>query len=309
MTPKTTSPRLLAALLLLAPALSGCWIQTQRYPGPMVATEEGPLPAGTRDLFEEGPEEVVVTRFADPVFVRRPGEASSFPLYFYRKQERLTAGSWVFCGAGGRVEILYPEGTSVTLYGRGAGVVGSESRSEPLFFLQDVDRARIELNDDEQIRLVGGAVLTANGGPIALETLPDGVLRVLNRSLGTAWIAYRDEVFQLDPAEGVDLPLLDGGTGPVVAEEGFRTLRVGGDGLPMDLRGEVEVSEELHSTRVLAVGDHEVRGLGITLRLGPGEEALLGSLARKSPEPVLEEDTAEVGGTEEGGAAEGALPE
>ena len=262
---------------LLLPLLTGCWIDTQRHPGPMIA-EEGPLPPGSADQFEAGPEEVIVTRLADPVFVRRPQEASSFPLYHYRKQERLNAGSWVFAGAGGRVEVLYPGGTSVMLLGHGAGVVGSESRGEPLFFFEEVDRAVLHLGEDEQVRLLGGAVLTANGGPVALERQEDDVLRVINRSLKTCWVAYREEVLQLDPAEVVDLPLLDGGTGPLASPEGFKRLRVGDDGPPVDVRGDVEASVEPGATRLRASGEHEVLALGLRLRLDPGDEVVLSTL-------------------------------
>jgi len=277
-----TTPR---TAWLLLPLLTGCWIDTQRHPAPMLA-EQGELPPGSSGQFAAGPEEVIITRLADPVFVRRPQEASSFPLYHYRNQERLNAGGWVFSGAGGRVEILYPGGTSLTMLGRGAGVVGSESRGEPLFFLQEVDRAVLHLGQDEQVRLLGGAVLTANGGPVALELLEDDVLRVLNRSLGTCWVAYREEVLQLDPADVVDLPLLDGGTGPLASPEGFKRLRVGEDGLPVDLRGEVDASVEPGATRLRATGDHEVLALGLRLRLDPGDEVVLSSLdGPKDPQP------------------------
>ena len=96
-----TTPR---TAWLLLPLLTGCWIDTQRHPAPMLA-EQGELPPGSSGQFAAGPEEVIITRLADPVFVRRPQEASSFPLYHYRNQERLNAGGWVFSGAGGRVEI------------------------------------------------------------------------------------------------------------------------------------------------------------------------------------------------------------
>ena len=99
-----------------------------------------PLPLGTMGQHPVGPEEVLVVRIADPVHVRRPGEASSYPLHFYSKQSRMNAGTWVFSGSGGRLEVLYPENTSIMLYGLGSGVVGSESRGEPIFFFRELDR-------------------------------------------------------------------------------------------------------------------------------------------------------------------------
>jgi hypothetical protein len=262
---------------LLLPLMASCWVDTQRYPGPMLVGE-GPLGSGNADLYQAGPEEVLVTRLADPVFVRRPGEVKSFPLYYYRKQERLNAGSWIFAGAGGRAEVLYPGGTSVTLFGRGAGAVGSAGRGEPIFFIHELDRAILHLDEDAQVRLLGGALLTANGGPIALERLPGDVLRLTNRSGSTCWVAYREEVFQIDPAEVVDMPLLDGGTGPLEEAEGFKSLRVGGEGQRLHLRGDVEVVQEPGATVLRATGPHEVLGLGLRLRLDPGDEVRLSGL-------------------------------
>lgn len=275
------TPHLSRWLLLLAalPLLSGCWTQTQRFPAPMLPEVE-PLPPGTTDLYPAGPEEAIVTRLADPVFARRPGEASSFPLYYYRKQVRLNAGSWVFSGAGGRVEILYPEGTTITLFGRGAGVIGSESRGEPLFFLRQCDRAMLTLAKGEQVRLLGGAVLTAEGGPIALEHRSDDSLRVTNRSLNACRVAYRDQVFLLDPAEVVDLPLLDSGTAPMEEAPDFRTIQAAGQ--PIQVRGAVEVFEAEGGTRLRATGEHEILALGLRLRLNPGDEVLLRDLSATS---------------------------
>jgi hypothetical protein len=290
--------KLLACLAL--PLVTGCWAKTQRYPAPMLPEVE-PLPPGTTDLYPAGPEEAIVTRMADPVFARRPGEASSFPLYYYRKQVRLNAGSWVFCGAGGRVEILYPEGTSITLFGRGAGVIGSESRGEPLFFLRECDRVVLTLAKGQQVRMLGGAVLTAEGGPIALEHMSDNVMRVTNRSLAAARVAYRDQVFLLDPAEVVHLPVLDSGTGPMEQALDFRTVQVAGQ--PVQLRGAVELIEDPRGTRLKATGEHEVLALGLRLRLDPGDEVLLSDLSARAPELLPGPGPAEPPGGEP--AAEG----
>ncbi len=267
--------------LLLLPLLAGCWIDTQRHPGVMPGPAE--LPPGTADLFAPGPEEVLVTRLADPAFVRRAGEGSSFPLYYYRKQARLRAGGWVSAGAGGRVEVLYPQGTVVTLIGEGMGAVGSVSHGEPLFNFFDVDRALLKLAEGEQVRLMGGALLSANGGPIALERQDDEVLRVINRSLSTTWIAYRDEVFQVDPAEAVDLPILEGGTGPLEESPDFRSLRLGEGGPRIAVRGDVDLLPEGSGMRVRSRGPHEVVALGVRLRLDPGDEVLLYPLDSTDP--------------------------
>lgn len=274
-------------IALSLPLFCSCWFDTQRHPAPMIAADPA-LPSGSADLYPAGPEEVLVTRLADPVFARRPGEVSSFPVHYYSKQLRLNAGSWVFSGAGGRLEALYPEGSSVTLYGRGAGALGSSSRGAPIFYLHEVDRATLHLMEGEQVSLLGGAVLTADGGPIGLERVSGEVLRVTNRSLGPCRVAYREAVFQVDPAEVVDLPLLETGTAPLAEEQDFRSFRVGGDGQAFEVRGDVEAAVEAGSTLLRATGNHEVLGLGLRLRLDPGDEARLIELDVTAPgaEPV-----------------------
>lgn len=279
--------RAAGALLLVGAALagSGCYIDTQRFPGPMESAVD-PLPPGTTDLHPAGPEEVLVVRIADPVHVRRPGEASSFPLYFYRKQARVNSGSWVFAGASGRVEILYPGNSSVTLYGLGSGVVGSESRGEPIFFFRQVDRASVIMQPGEQVRLLGGAVLEGPGGPFVIEHFREDVLRVRNRSQVGGRIAYRDEVFHLDPGHVLDLPLLEVGAVPLEADPGFQSLMAAG--VPIEVRGDVEVLPDPAGTRLRANGSNELRGYGLRVRLERGEEILFRPLGEPpgGPEPA-----------------------
>jgi len=266
---------LLASLILVG---SGCFAQTQRYPTIMEPAVD-PLPPGTRDLYPAGPEEVLIVRIADPVHVRRPGEASSYPLYFYSKQSRMNAGTWVFSGAGGRLEVLYPGNTSITLYGLCSGVVGSESRGEPIFFFRQLDRARIVMQEGQQVRLLAGVVLTADGGPFVIERPVRDIMRVRNRSTSTGRIAYREEIFHLDPGHVIDLPLLEVlGGAPQQADPGFQTILAGS--APVRLRGDVEVlPPDSRGTRIRADGDHEMRGLGLRVRLDPGDEILFSDLS------------------------------
>ena len=121
--------RALPWIALVALQSAGCYIRTQRFPEPMQATVD-PLPPGTQDLYPEGPEEALVIRHADPVQIRPAGLSSSFPLPFYDKQARVNSGSWVFSGAGGRVEVLWPTSSSLVLFGKCTGVIGSPSSSE-----------------------------------------------------------------------------------------------------------------------------------------------------------------------------------
>lgn len=269
-------------LLLLTLVGSGCFAQTQRYPTIMQPVVD-PLPPGTMDLHPVGPEEVLIVRIADPVHVRRPGEASSYPLYFYSKQSRMSAGTWVFSGAGGRLEVLYPGNSSIMLYGLCSGVVGSESRGEPIFFFRQLERARIVLQEGQQVRLLAGVVLTADGGPFVIERPTRDIMRVRNRSSSTGRIAYREEIFHLDPGHVIDLPLLEGlGGAPQQADPGFQTMLAGA--APLRLRGDLEIlPQDPRGTRIRANGDHELRGLGLRVRLDPGDEILFSDLSVVTP--------------------------
>ena len=268
-------PRRGALVALAALSAAGCYIDTQRYPG-MMRAEVDPLPPGAADLYPAGPEEVLVVRISDPVHLRRPGETSSFPLYFYRRQARVNAGSWVLCGAGGRVEVIYPDDSTVTLFGLCSGVVGSESRQEPAFDVQEVTRARIELASEHQVRLLGGAVLESDTGPFVVERTAEGHMRVRNRSTGTGRIAYREEVIRLDPGQVVDLPVLPSGTGPRELDPGLQALADAA--LPLAVRGAIERVPDERGVRLRATGDHEVRGWGLRVRLDTGDEVLFREL-------------------------------
>ena len=269
---------LLAGLL----AASGCYIDTQRHPNPMYF--EGDLPEGSQFQYAEGPEEVLIVRHSDPVALRPPGEAQSFPLTFYRKTTRTNAGSWVSCGAGGRLEVLWPNGTSIVLFGAGAGVVGSPSVGEPTFLFKTVDRATLHMKEGDRVELIGGSILIAESGPFVLEKAHDEILRVRNRSKSVGRLAFRDEVFDLDPGHVVDLPLLSAGAQPFQSDPGFQVL--GPPAAEVEVRGDVEVSEDARggATRVRATGEQELRALGLRIRLDPGDEAVFAPLGSEAPE-------------------------
>jgi len=201
---------LCCACLLLLGSCAGPWRWpwgfTQRWPGPMEPLAD-PLPPGDRDLYQEGPEQVLVLRHADPCQLRPAGYASSFPLTFNKKQLRVHSGSCVYTAPGGRIEVLWPNGSSILLSGRGAGIVGSKSRGEPAFVFQQVERAEIHLQELDEVELVGGARLRAVGGPFLLELQRPDLVRLKNQSKGPGDVAYRASVFHLDPGQHVDLPL------------------------------------------------------------------------------------------------------
>lgn len=281
MPPLESSKRRLSQLTMLlilqSVLLTGCYIKTQRMPAPMESTRN-PLPAGSLDLYPPGPEEVVVVRHADPVQIRPAGLSSSFPLPFYDKQARLNSGSWIFCGAGGRAEILWPSGGTVLLFDSCTGVIGSNSRGEPRFIFRAVERARIILREGERIALLGGALLTVEdgfddaeltAGPFVIEHHRAEIMRLTNRGKRTGRLYFREEVFDIDPGHVIDIPLLEAGGSPLQVDPGFQTLPGG-----LETRGQVELVDDASGTRLRAVGEHELRGRGVRLRLDVGEEAV-----------------------------------
>ena len=294
-----------SALALATVALaSGCYIDTQRHPQPM-ATSPADLGPGSLEEYPEGPEEVLIVRHSDPVRVRPPGRAQSIPLTFYRKNERANAGAWASCGAGGRMEVLWPSGTSIVLFGEGTGVVGSPSRGEPTFVLKNLSHVTLNLHPEDRVELMGGAILMAESGPFVLEHVREEILRVRNRSKAVGRLAYRDEIFDLDPGHVIDLPLLSAGTGPFQPDPGFQVL--GPPGHEIEVRGSVEVVEEdlaEGETRVRATGEHELRAFGTRIRLDPGDEVLFAPVGSGTPPPAQSYGTRDSAGEAEGDAEE-----
>jgi hypothetical protein len=270
-----TAARLVAAVLVSA-TCAGCstygrwpfW-STQLHPEPMVASNN-PLPPGAQLLYPEGPEEVLIVRHADPVRVRPAGRTGGYPLAFHSKTARLHAGSSVSVAPGGRAEVLWDDGTSIVLSDRGFGLVGSPSRGEPLFTFLEIDRVWIDLKGEEQIELVGGSRLSASRGPIVLDRVRQDVVRVKNQSKVAARIAFREDVVDLEPGQAVDLPLLSAGGRPAKsATSGDAAL---GPGFTVQASGSVQTDADGSRVRVVAVGEHEIRGLGVRVRLDRGEE-------------------------------------
>ncbi len=260
----------------LAAATSSCsaygrwpfW-STQRDPSPMTDAVD-PLPPGAQLLYPEGPEEVLIVRHADPVKVRPAERTGGFPLSFYEKTTRVHSGSSVSVAPGGRVEILWNDGTSILMSDRGFGLVGSPSRGESMFTFLEVTSAWIELEGDEQIDLVGGARLSAASGPFVLERVRSDILRVKNQSKASGRVAFREDVIELDPGQAVDLPLLSNGGKPT--RSATSSERVAGPGFQVLSSGSVQTDADATRVRVQAVGEHEIQGLGQRIRLDRGEE-------------------------------------
>jgi hypothetical protein len=278
---------LLALALSFAPAC--LWRNTQRWPGPM-RPEVDPLPAGDAANHPAGPEEVSLIRHADPVQVRPAGALSGHPLSFYDKKVRLTAGGAVIVAPGGRAEVLWPEGSSVVLSGRGIGWVGSPSRGEPMFEFQDVERASLELREGDQVRLLGGSILSGASGPYVLERTPEDTMWVRNQSKGSLRVAFREELFELGPGQSVLLPLLSEGAAPFSDDPALQ--RINGPGFSVRLLGDLAVEEDGGSMHVSATSPsndvREVRGLGVRVKLSTGDTATFSGLGPKSapaPDP------------------------
>ena len=271
--------RLPCSAAALAAGLSGCFLDTQKYPG-MLTPQTNPLPEGAKWAFGRGSEEAFVIRHSDPVRVRIAETNSVYDLSFYEKRTLIPAGSWVFAGPEGYAEILLPGDTQVALHGRGTGVVGSESRREPIFTLLDVTGATVSFGEAGQVELPGGAILEGSSGPFWVETIHHRLIRVRNRSNQIGRVDYRDEVIRLEPSETVELALLSDFSTPFELDPSTR--EVDSPAGRIALRGQVEVLSAGSGSVLRATGTSEVEGLGLRLELDPGDEVRLESLGPAS---------------------------
>ena len=289
-----------APTLALLLGASGCagwqqlpWVSTQRWPGPMESLVD-PLPPGEGHLYPPGPEQVRIVRHADPVQIRAAGSSASFPLSHRRKEIRVASGSSILCAAGGRAEVLWPDGGSVILYGRTAGIVGSLSRGEPSFLLRDLERAQFDPASEDLYELLGGAQLRARAGPVRVLRVRDDVLVVSNQSKRSAEVAYRDATITLDPGQAVHLPILvqpvEPGAASGAASGGKPTVPahaagvLHGRGFTVERDGASELA--LDGTAVVARGEGIARALGVSVQLGAGDEARFTGLGKPDAAPI-----------------------
>ncbi len=259
--------------------LGGCYIDTQRYPG-MLKPITKPLPDGAKATFARGPEEALVIRHSDLVSVRIAETLSTIELRWYDKGARVPAGSWVYSGPQGFAEVLLPGATQVMLRGNCAGVVGSESRREPIFTLMEVSDATVIFGEIGQIQLPGGALLEADNGMFGIRELRKNLIRVSNRSGRKGTISYREEIIVLDPSDSIDLAVLDVGTAPFELDPDSRTVL--SDGGRIELRGDLGVQASREGARIRAAGPSDITGYGLVVRLDVGDEILFEGLG--SPE-------------------------
>ncbi len=273
------------AILFALCALQSCagwtrwpWGTTQRWPGAMENAVD-PLPPGEAHLFEEGPEEVLVLRHADPVKVRPAGLSAGYPLTFYRKSVRVHAGSEVSSAPGGRIEVLWSNGNSIVMFDGGSGVVGSPSRGESSFVFFTCERARIQLKEPDDIGLLAGARLSASSGPFVLERVREDVLRVSNQSKGPGEVLFRDAVIRLDPGQQVDLALLSAGGTPI--QKDLAQKSVDGPGFVVSWSGSVDAQGSGNGVSARALGENEIEGLGVRVRLERDETVRFEGLSGK----------------------------
>ena len=196
--------------LLVLCILAGC--NAHRFPSPMGGPEE--LPPGFTDMLLEGPEEALLVRHADTVHVKRAGQTSVHRLHFYDRQARIHAGAAVLTDAGGRAELIFPGGSVARMHGNGILVVGSPSRGEPFVSFLQLERASVEMEDGEVVRLPGGSHLMGDGGPFYLEKVSREVLELRHRGYTRAVLAFGTKRIVLTPGDVLHLPLLPSGSAP-----------------------------------------------------------------------------------------------
>jgi hypothetical protein len=279
--------RALVAVLLCAllPSCAGWtrwpWGTTQRWPEAMQNSTD-PLPPGVSYLLEEGPEEALVVRHADPVKVRPTGFTAGYPLTFYDKSVRVHAGSAIRSAAGGRIEVVWPNGNSLLLFDEGGGVIGSPSKGQASFILLDVEGARIQFKTADQVELPTGIRLSAASGPFTVDRISHDVLRLSNDSKGPGEILFRDAVITLDVGQVVDLPLLSAGGKPEPGDEALQ--RAEGPGYALSWSGSVDMQRETDSVRLRALGTNEVRANGVRVRMAQDEAVRFDGLGKMPAE-------------------------
>lgn len=254
--------------------LLGC--NTQLWPGPMQS--RSPLPPGVDGNTDPGTADVLLLRHADPVELRRPPSTTAFPLTFFRKRQRVGAGSWVHCGAGGRAELLWTaDGANTIVFDHTVCRLGNPDLGEPTLRFSTLTRVELELSPGAVVELPGGTELSGppDGatGPYLVEQVYDEILRVFNRSKQPAYVAYRDAHIALAAGERIDLPLLGVGSAPF--DLGGPPREVESAGLRGELYGAVELVEDASGLRASASGPGHLRGNGVVVALDAGGGAAL----------------------------------
>ncbi len=253
---------------------------TQRWPGPMKSPD--PLPPGVDAGVVSGPADVILYRHADPVQLRRPPSMTPFPLTFYSKRERIRSGSWVYCGAGGRAELLWAaDGANLIVFDEAILRLGDPKQGEPDVRFSILTRAEISLASGAVVELPGGSQLSGpvgeDTGPYLVERIYEEIMRLFNRSKRPAYLSFRDSRLVLAPGERVDLPLLEAGGTPF--DLGGPPKEVQSAGISGALFGNLTFASDDTGLRATASGPGVLSGNGVAVDLVAGEEATLLPLA------------------------------
>src|SRR6185503_9842635 len=119
-------------------------------------------------------------------------------------------------------------------------------------------------------------------GPFVLEHVRPEILRVSNQSKSAGEIAFREEVFTLDPGAVIDLALLAVGGKPIKSDMSLSMVQ--GPGFGLSYGGAVDIVPGPDGIDVHALGEHEVSALGVRVRLERDEEATFrGTPSKKRP--------------------------
>jgi hypothetical protein len=259
------------------------WGSTQRWPEAMENTAD-PLPPGQSEWLEEGPEEVLVVRHADPVKVRPAGLTGSYPLKFYDKSLRVHAGSAINSAPGGRIEVVWPNGNSLVMFDRGAGAIGSPSRGQPSFIFLNLTGALVRFKVADQVQLPTGVLLSAADGPFTIELVEADVLRISNRSKGPGEVQFRDEVITLDIGQIVDVPMLSAGGKPQPLDPNLKVAE--GPGYRVSWSGSADVERGTSSVRLRALEANEVRANGVRVKVDRDESVVFEGLGANHDAPA-----------------------
>ena len=257
---------------------AGCYINTQRFPEPMGGSLED-LPEGASDIFKRGDEVALLMRISDPVFLRRPGESSSYPVHFFRKRVRIGAGYWVLSETGGRAELIFGRGAELALSGNNTIVLGSPQRGEPMVAFLEVENARMSLAAGQYVELLGGALLSGEGGPFVISHPRDEILVVSNRSDNGSQVRYRDEIINLLPGETLHMPLLESGASPREPAIGMQMVEAAGGRIGLRGSGLRILSQDERQIQLTAEGEHEIRAKGVIVRLDKGDRVRFDDLS------------------------------
>jgi hypothetical protein len=273
--PRTGKAFLASLTACLSLGLAAC-SNIQLVPGPL----DLPPPHEVETQPTDGPQTIVV-RHASPVWIYRPGATAGYPLPFYRKRERVTSGSAVRVGWGGRAELVWPgDATSIVMFEETRVDLGDPSRDQALVVFNEVTRAQLILTPEDRIILVGGAELRGDpvqpSGPFLLDRIGLDLLRVTNQSKFRGRLLYRDAVLELAPGDSIDVPVLSIGSAPYEVDPGL--TRVASGGIELEVLGNVDPSPGTNAVHLKALGLSEVSAQGIQIRLARDEEAVFASL-------------------------------